>query len=327
MTLHDSHGRQVTYLRVSITDRCNLRCFYCLPRSCAVPARASRLDLDEIAAIVRVGVGLGISKIRITGGEPLVHPGVVDFVKVLSRLDGIRDLALSTNGTLLAEHAAALQSAGLARVNISLDSLRPAVFRAVSGRNDLERVIAGIDAAVAAGLAPIKLNVVVMRGVNDDELPAMIDFAAGHGAQARFIEYMPLGLAERWASSYVGRDEILARIGPRLTDTPVRRQPGDTASYYALRGGGEVGVISPVSCRFCDLCNRLRLTSDGKLRPCLTGDGEVDLQGALRPVVRDDAIVAAFRTATAGRPARGTYAHASGGGASPSPRTMSAIGG
>lgn len=326
MSLHDNYGRQVTYLRVSITDRCNLRCFYCLPRSCGVPARSARLDLDEIAAIVRVGVGLGISKIRITGGEPLVHPGVIDFVRELNRLDDIRDLALSTNGTLLAEHAVALREAGLARVNVSLDSLKPAVFRAVSGRSDLARVIAGIDAAAAAGLAPIKLNVVVMRGVNDEELPAMLDFAAEHRAQARLIEYMPLGLAERWSSSYVSRDEILDRIRARLADEPVRRQPGDTAAYYALRGGGEVGLISPVSCRFCDLCNRLRLTSDGKLRPCLTGDGEVDLRDALRPEIRDDAIAAAFRTATAGRPARGTYAHASGSLAGP-PRSMSAIGG
>ncbi len=327
MTLHDSHGRQVTYLRVSITDRCNLRCFYCLPRSCGVPARSATLDLDEIAAIVRVGVGLGITKIRITGGEPLVHPGVIDFVKELNGLHGIRDLALSTNGTLLAEHAEDLRAAGLARVNVSLDSLRPAVFKAVSGRSDLARVVAGIDAASAAGLAPIKLNVVVMRGVNDDELPAMIDFAAAHRAQARFIEYMPLGLGERWSSSYVSREEILERIRPKLADGPVRRQPGDTASYHALRDGGEVGLISPVSCRFCDLCNRLRLTSDGKLRPCLTGDGEVDVHEALRPAVRDEAIAAAFRAATAGRPAHGMYAHASAGSAGGSPRGMSAIGG
>ncbi len=327
MKLYDRYGRQVTYLRVSITDRCNLRCFYCLPRGCGISTKPLRLDLSEIATIVRVGVGLGIGKIRITGGEPLVHPGVVDFVRDVSRIAGIADLALSTNGTLLAEHAEDLKAAGLGRVNVSLDSLRPAVFRAVSGRNDLNRVVAGIDAAAAAGLAPLKLNVVVMRGVNDDELPAMLDFAAAHGAQIRFIEYMPLGLAQRWASSYVSRAEILERIHPQLAAELPRHQPGDTATYYALRSGGEVGLISPVSCRFCDRCNRLRLTSDGKLRPCLTSEGEVDLRDALKPGASLEAIADSFRAATAGRPARGTYTDAANEEPANATRAMSSIGG
>jgi cyclic pyranopterin phosphate synthase len=327
MTLRDRYGRQVTYLRVSITDRCNLRCFYCLPRDCGIRWLPEQLDLAEIAAVVRVGVGLGIGKIRITGGEPLVHPGVVDLVRTLSTLLGITDLALSTNGTLLAEHAEALRAAGLRRVNVSVDSLRPAVFRSVTGRNDLDRVVTGIAAARAADLAPIKLNVVVMRGVNDDELPAMLDFAAAHGAQVRFIEYMPLGLGQRWASSYVSRAEILERIRPHLAAESPRQQPGDTATYYALSSGGEVGLISPVSCRFCDLCNRLRLTADGKLRPCLTSDGEVDLHDALRPRLSPDAIAASFRAATAGRPAHGTYGAKAGDGALSVTRAMSAIGG
>lgn len=305
--LRDAYGRVVTYLRVSITDRCNLRCFYCLPRNCGIAWRNDQLSLDALAHIVRVGAELGIRKVRITGGEPLVRPGVVDFVRTLRALPGITDLALSTNGTLLAEHAAGLQAAGLMRVNISIDSLRPAVFRAVSGRNDLPRVIAGIDAARAAGLHPIKLNVVVMRNVNDDELPAMLEFAAVHGAQVRFIEYMPLGLGQRWEASYVSRAEILERIRAHLAPEPERRQPGDTATYYALRSGGEVGVISPVSCRFCDLCNRLRLTADGKLRPCLTSDGEVDVRAALHTHAADAAIANCFWAATAGRIAYGTY--------------------
>jgi len=321
--LRDSYGRTVTYLRVSVTDRCNLRCFYCLPRDCGLPARTDQLSLDTLAEIVRVGVELGIRKLRITGGEPLVRSGIVDFVRRLRALPNVADLALSTNGTLLTEHAAALKAAGLMRVNVSLDSLRPAVFRGISGRNDLGRVLAGIDAARAAGLTPIKLNVVVMRGVNDDELPAMVEFAATHGAQARFIEYMPLGLGQRWATSYVNREGILERIGAHLVDAAPRRQPGDTATYYALRGGGEVGVITPVSCRFCDLCNRLRLTADGRLRPCLTSDGEVDLRPALQPTPSRTALAAGFRAATAGRPQVGTYdapAHGV-------PRPMVAIGG
>jgi cyclic pyranopterin phosphate synthase len=325
--LLDPHGRALTYLRVSVTERCNLRCFYCLPRHCAVPARAEPLGLDELAEIVRVGVGLGIAKIRITGGEPLVRPGIADFVRALRAIPGITDLALSTNGTLLAEHAATLQAAGLMRVNVSLDSLRPSVFRAVSGRNDLDRVLAGIAAAGAAGLQPIKLNLVVIRGVNDEELGEVIEFAATHGAQARFIEYMPLGVGQYWASSYVARAEILDRIRDRLAGAPPRRRPGDTATYYALRDGGEVGVISPVSCRFCDLCNRLRLTADGRLRPCLTSDGEVHLRSALRPRLLPKALAAAFHTAVAGRPAHGTYRTTARDVHSPAATPMAAIGG
>jgi GTP 3',8-cyclase len=305
--LRDGYGRQLTYLRVSVTEKCNLRCFYCLPRDCGHPTRSHELDLSEVAEVVQVGVALGITKIRITGGEPLVRRGLVDFVRTLRSLPGVTDLALSTNGTLLAERATALKSAGLMRVNVSLDSLQPAVFRTISGRNDLERVVGGIDAARAAGLHPVKLNVVVMRGVNDDELPAMLDFATDHGAQARFIEYMPLGLGKRWASSYVSRADILERLRPQLATLHPRQEPGDAATYYPLLGGGEVGVISPVSCRFCDRCNRLRLTADGKLRPCLTTEGEVDLRHALSPTVSHDAIADCFRVATAGRPQQGTY--------------------
>lgn len=325
--LRDRYGRAVTYLRVSVTDRCNLRCFYCLPRGHNPCVRSQPLSLAELAAVVRVGVGLGIRKIRITGGEPLVRPGVIDLIRELSREPRIADLALSTNGTLLAEHAAALKAAGLRRVNISLDSLQPEVFRAISGRNDLDRVLAGIAAARAAGLHPIKLNVVVMRGVNDAELPAMLDFGAAAGAQIRFIEYMPLGLGQRWETSYVSRDEILDRIRPRVASEPARRQPGDTATYYALRDGGEVGVISPVSCRFCDLCNRLRLTADGRLRPCLTREGEVDIQTALRPSLSVEAVAECFRAATAGRPQHGTYDTDSVRRARAEIRPMAAIGG
>ena len=305
--LCDRYGRQVTYLRVSVTERCNLRCFYCLPRECSHSAQRTQLDLAEIADVVGVGAALGIRKIRITGGEPLLRPGLANLVRALRSLPTVTDLAISTNGILLAEHAAALRAAGLMRVNVSLDSLEPAVFRTISGRNGLERVVAGIRVARAAGLCPVKLNIVVMRGVNDHELPAMLDFATENGAQARFIEYMPLGLGKHWASSYVSRAEILERLRPRLAASPPRQEPGDAATYYALRAGGEVGVISPVSCRFCDLCNRLRLTADGRLRPCLTSEGEVDLTPALRPTVLPDAIADFFRAATAGRPQHGTY--------------------
>lgn len=325
--LRDGYGRHVTYLRVSVTEHCNLRCFYCLPRDSARGTRVEHLDLAELAAVVRVGAQLGVRKIRITGGEPLVRPGLIDFVRTIAATPGVTDLALSTNGTLLAEYAAELRDAGLLRVNVSLDSLRPTVFHAISGRNDLGRVVAGIDAARAAGLSPIKLNVVVMRGVNDDELPAVLDFAAAHGARARFIEYMPLGLGKRWTLSYVPHREILERIRSRLTGDPPRRNPGEVATYYALQGGGEVGVISPVSCRFCDLCNRLRLTADGKLRPCLTGEGEVDLRGGLRPRMLADRIADCFRLATRARPRAGTYTEREADRSAVARRPMAAIGG
>jgi cyclic pyranopterin phosphate synthase len=325
--LRDRYGRAVTYLRVSVTERCNLRCFYCLPRACTRLEPARALDLDEIAQVVATGVALGITKVRLTGGEPLLRPGVVELVHRLRALPGLGDLALSTNGILLGEHAAALAAAGLDRVNVSLDSLRPAVFRAVSGRDQLARVTAGIGAARDAGLAPLKLNVVVVRGVNDDELPALVAFAAHHGAQARFIEYMPLGIGERWDDAYVSRAEILARLRPLLADTMPRQSPGDTASYYPLLAGGEVGVISPVSCRFCDRCNRLRLTPDGTLRPCLTSEGEVDVVAALRPRPDADALAAAFRAATAGRPEFGTYTTDARARAAAGGRVMAAIGG
>jgi cyclic pyranopterin phosphate synthase len=166
-----------------------------------------------------------------------------------------------------------------------------------------------------------------MRGINDGELPAMLDFAAEHGAQARFIEYMPLGLGKSWASSYVGRAEILELLRPQLATLPPRQEPGDAATYYALRAGGAVGGISPVSCRFCDRCNRLRLTADGKLRPCLTSEGEVDLRQALRPTVSPDAIADCFRTAVAGRPKHGTYRTNEADRPAIPPRPMAAIGG
>ena len=295
--LRDRYGRIVTYLRVSVTDRCNLRCFYCLPRGHSGCDRADTLSLSEIAAVVRTAIGLGISKVRITGGEPLVRPGVVGLIRELRGVPGLTDLALSTNGTLLADYAADLKAAGVMRVNVSLDSLQPAVFHAISGRRDLDRVVAGITAARIAGLHPVKLNVVVMRDVNDRELPAMLDFASAHGAQARFIEYMPLGIGQRWEASYVPRAEILERIQSYLADGPPRRRPGDTASYYPLRAGGEVGVISPVSCRFCDLCNRLRLTADGRLRNCLFSGEEMDVRPLIsRPAELRAAIAAAAAT-------------------------------
>jgi len=231
--------------------------------------------------------------VRLTGGEPLARPGIVDLVRRVRGIPGLRDLALSTNGTLLAEHASDLRAAGLMRVNVSLDSLRAAVFRAVSGRNDLGRVTAGIRAARDAGLTPLKLNVVVMRGVNDDELPAIVEFAARHDAQARFIEYMRSDSANGGTRRTCSAPRSSsACVAPRRRTAPPSLRGGRELLCIGRRRRG--GVISPVSCRFCDLCNRLRVTADGRLRPCLTSEGEVDLRSALRPRPDASAIGAAF---------------------------------
>jgi len=319
--LVDRFGRRVTYLRVSLTDRCNLRCFYCRPRDFHWREKREILTLEEVERVVDVAASLGIRKVRLTGGEPLLRPGATDLVRRLARIAGIGDLALSTNGTLLADLAKPLRDAGLGRVNVSLDTLRFGVFRKITGGSSLAEVLSGIDAAATVGLRPVKLNVVVVRGVNEDELDDLLAFGRRVGAEVRFIEYMPMTGDPAWATRHVPGDEILRRIASWLVpgDVPVVR--GDAAAYYELRDGGAVGIVSPVSCRFCSLCNRLRLTADGRLRPCLTGEGEVDLRSPIRAGAGDATIAALFRQATAAKPASGTYDSV------PARRPMIAIGG
>jgi cyclic pyranopterin phosphate synthase len=306
--LVDGFGRSVTYLRLSLTDRCNLRCFYCRPKEFRARPRDEILTFEEIERLARVAAALGVRKLRLTGGEPLVRPDVVDLVRRIARIPGIEDLALSTNGTLLGALALGLRQAGLRRVNVSLDTLRPRTFRAISGRDGLEAVIEGIETAVTAGLRPVKVNVVVVRGVNDDELVEMVGFAQRIGAVVRFIEYMPMTGDPCWTERHVSREEIVHRLGSLLSSAAPRVSGADPASYHTLRdGSGVVGIISPITCRFCSLCNRLRLTADGRLRPCLTSLGEVDLKGALRGGADDENLAALFRAATAAKPLQGDY--------------------
>ena len=297
--LADAFRRPISYLRISVTDRCNLRCTYCMPEA-GLPwiPNADVLSFDEIEHIVRAAAGVGVRSLRLTGGEPLVRPNLAELVRRLAAIDGIDDIALSTNGLLLAEHAAELAGAGLRRVNVSLDTLRPERFQAIARRPGLERVLAGIDAAIAAGLAPVKLNCVVMRGVNDDELADFAALARDRRVFVRFIEMMPVveNLAEQ-RDQYVSAEDILSclRLGGSL-DAVTGPGGNGPARYFAEPGAlGAVGVISPLSHDYCDRCNRVRLTADGRLRLCLFGDHEIDLRTPVRNGAGTDEVADLFR--------------------------------
>jgi len=296
--LADAFRRPITYLRVSVTDRCNLRCVYCMPEA-GLPwiPKPEILTFEEIEAIVRAAAYAGVRSIRITGGEPLVRRDLALLVRRIAAVEGIEDLSLSTNGLLLEEQAAELAAAGLRRVNVSLDTLRPDRFEAIARRPGLERVLAGIDAALAAGLAPLKINCVVMRGRNDDEL---LDFAAltrEREVYVRFIEVMPVvENADDQRDAYVSSDETLERLAAAGTLEPAAGPGGNgPARYFAYPGArGAVGVISPLSHDYCERCNRVRLSADGKLKLCLFGDYAIDLRTPLRAGAGRDDLAALF---------------------------------
>lgn len=286
----DAYNRPISYLRISVTDRCNLRCIYCMPPE-GVPYRPHEeiLRYEEIETIVRAAAELGISKIRLTGGEPLVRQGIVALVRNLARIPGIDDLAMTTNGILLSRYAADLAEAGLRRVNVSLDTLRPERFRRITRLGRMEDTLAGMEAARQAGLEPIKINTVVIRGMNDDEVVDLARKTMGAGWNVRFIEPMPVGngvLADgEWRERVVTKKEIQRRIEAALGELkPARMSAGNgPARYYRLPGAkGTLGFITPISEHFCYRCNRLRLTADGQLRPCLLSDQEIDLRTPLR---------------------------------------------
>jgi cyclic pyranopterin phosphate synthase len=286
----DHFSRPINYLRISVTDRCNLRCAYCMPPE-GVPFRPheSILRYEEIETVARAAAELGISKLRLTGGEPLTRLGLTDLVRMLAQVPGIDDLSMTTNGTLLERHAEELAQAGLSRVNVSLDTLRAVRFEQITRRGKLGDVLAGIEAAHQAGLEPVKINAVVIRGMNDDEV---VDFArktVDDGWNVRFIEWMPLGsealMEYQWGDTVTTAEEMHQRIEAELGQlVPANTTAGNgPARYYRLQGAsGTIGFITPVSEHFCFHCNRLRLTADGQLRPCLLSDQEIDLLTALR---------------------------------------------
>ena len=295
--LVDGHGRVHRDLRISLTDHCNLRCSYCMPaEGVAWIARDTLLTPAELMRLVRVGVNLGVTEVRLTGGEPLLRPDVVEIVAriaALTRPDGGHpEVSMTTNGIGLARLAEPLFDAGLKRVNVSLDTLRPDRFLALTRRDRLTDVLAGLDAAVDAGLAPIKVNSLLMRGVNDDEAVELVRWAVGEGHELRFIEHMPLDAGHTWKrSEMITGAEILAKLGEAFELTALPGRGAAPAERWLVDGGpGTVGVIASVTMPFCGACDRLRLTADGQLRNCLFARDESDLRTPLREGATDDEI-------------------------------------
>jgi len=328
LPFQDDFGRAINYLRVSVTDRCNQRCVYCMPPGGVDKlAHEHVLSYEEIVLVVRAAAEIGIRKVRLTGGEPLVRLGLAELVRMIAAIPGIDDLSMTTNATLLAGQARALADAGLNRVNISLDTLDPRRFAAMTRRGNIEDVWAGVEAARAAGLTPIKFNAVVIRGLNDDEVPALAEKTLTDGWHMRFIEWMPIGNTSGWAAGgAVPVAEIRAAIEQRFG--PLQPAPGPKgngpARYFRLPGAtGTIGFIGALSEHFCASCNRLRLTADGRLRPCLLAEQEIDLRPTLRAGGGLEAVRQLLAQAIQSKP----MCHHLDEAQAPQGRTMSQIGG
>jgi len=306
MQLTDSLGRNINYLRLSVTDRCNMRCFYCMPKEgIAKKEHAAVLSYEELLLIAETAIGLGIEKIRITGGEPLVRAGIVGFLEKLTSIPGLHHLALTTNGLLLAEMAADLHTAGVQRLNVSLDSLRSATFAEITRGGDLKRVLAGLDAAERAGFPPPKINCVIMAGVNDAEILDFAAFTRERGNSIRFIEYMPVVKEEGWQRYCISGEEILRRIAARYPLEPVDKGAfaGPSRDFRIPSARGTIGIITAVSGHFCSECNRIRVTSTGQAKGCLFCDDRTDLVPYLRPPDREG-LAAVLRQIVAAKPER-----------------------
>ncbi len=320
----DSFGRRIDYLRISVTDRCNLRCIYCMPPE-GVPQmpHGEILSYEEIQTVVKAAAELGVDKIRLTGGEPLVRADLPKLIKMLSRIEGIQELSLTTNGTLLKNYALELRQAGLSRINLSLDTLKTDRFQYITRLGGLKDVLDGISAAKKAGFDPVKINAVVMQGINDDEILDFARMTCEEGCHVRFIELMPFkGMAE-----FVPSVEVRQRISllGKLEPCPSITGNGP-ARYYRLAGAkGTIGFISPLTeLPFCSRCNRIRLTPDGRLRPCLLGEDEIDLKMPLRNNASTEELRRLILKAVASKP---EHHHLEGGNVRPVKRKMSQIGG
>ncbi|HEY0936795.1 MAG TPA: GTP 3',8-cyclase MoaA [Trebonia sp.] len=305
--LTDSYGRVATDLRVSLTDRCNLRCAYCMPPEGLdwLPS-PELLSGDEVVRLVRIGVEtLGIREVRFTGGEPLLRRDLVEIIAATAALSPRPDISLTTNGIGLERRAGALRAAGLDRLNVSLDTLRPEIFRKLTRRDRLPDVLSGLAAAAAAGLAPVKVNAVVMRGLNDDEPPELLRYCLEHGYELRFIEQMPLDAQHGWKrTEMVTADEVFRSLSAAfdLSDDTERPRGAAPAQTYLVNGGpARVGIIASVTRPFCGACDRVRLTADGQIRNCLFARSENDLRAALRSGAPDEEIARRWRAAVASK--------------------------
>lgn len=286
-TLIDSYKRKIEYLRISVTDRCNLRCLYCMPaEGVELASHTDILRYEEILRIARLSVEHGVKSIRVTGGEPLVRKGIVEFIAELKKLKGLRDISLTTNGVILKEFAAPLKGAGLNRVNVSLDSLNRERFTKVTRGDKLDAVLEGLDEAERVGLRPVKINMVVIKGFNDDEILDFARISVTKPFHVRFIEYMPFNTEEGWdRDKCISAENIRDLIAKEMDLEAIEESHAGAgpARQFKIKGAlGELGFISPVTQHFCGECNRLRLTADGKIRACLFSDTEIDLKAALR---------------------------------------------
>lgn len=303
--MKDNFDRTIDYMRVSVTDRCNLRCIYCMPsEGIRAIKHGEILRYEEIIRIVRLAAVLGVKKVRITGGEPLARKNITYLIAQLKNIEGIEDLSLTTNGVLLERYAKEIAEVGLDRVNISLDSLRPDRYREITRGGDIDTVHKGIMAAEKAGLMPIKINMVPIRGFNDDEIEEFAKITLIMPYHVRFIEFMPIGAKDIWSNEkYIPTDEIKSIVRRIAPLTPVRARKSGPARYFRLNGAsGVIGFISAMTHHFCGDCNRLRLTADGKLRPCLFSETEIDLKAPLRSGASDAEIERLLRLAIAAKP-------------------------
>ncbi len=293
--MRDANDRQIGYLRLSLTAACQMRCTYCRPDWLRGGCDANQLTAAEIESVAGHLVSRhGLSKVRLTGGDPTARPDLIEIITRLAGIDGIDDLAMTTNGLSLARRAADYAAAGLHRVNVSLDSLDPATFERMTGIDGLAQVRRGIDAAIDAGLKPLRLNTVVLAGENDAELPDLVRFAAAGGLEIRFIELMPMGpLAEQWAERYVPESTMRQRLEPIVAHWRPIAQAHDSARRFLMTLDDHtqvtVGFITPMSCNFCAACNRLRLTADGSIYPCLMDEPRGSFLSAVRPTFDGDA--------------------------------------
>lgn len=306
----DKYARQIDYLRISVTDKCNLRCLYCMPEEgIDLKSHKEILRFEEILRIVKVSAKMGVSKIRITGGEPLVRKGIIPFVEEVANTPGIKDVAMTTNGILLAKHATKLKTAGLNRVNISLDTLDKTKFKQITRIGDLNQVWDGIYSALDQGIEPVKLNVVVMRNFNYEEINDFVELTKELPLHVRFIELMPIGESdEDIKEKHVSNTEVMDLISKEYTILPNTGINGaGPAKYMSVYGHkGTIGFISAMSNHFCSQCNRLRLTAEGKIRPCLQNSSEIDLKTQLRSGCSDEEIAATLISSIKKKPKQHT---------------------